>query len=595
MASSPRRSRKHRAAAPTKFAEPGSDDEFFPEPSRRSSVPKNASASKIAAATVNLTHSSSSDDIPLMFGKKARAAKAAAARRVAREDEDAGYESSGSNSSIPAASPKNTASLVEQASPATKRGAPSEQHIDSPAKKPRIVLKRSNRPSDGASISPSPKSPTDGPASASKEVTPATSLAHSQPPLTTTPHEAATLQPTALNPAEAASLQQLSDVLAHIRDGADAAQRRVQGALDAEAMQAKITALEAQLAASRAQGGGGGDFAEFQRALDASQARERELSASLETLKVEYQKQKVYTDELRVMLSNADDELKKSSSEPDSSYVKVTDDMIGSRWLHLAHEIQNFTLQVLTRDPFRVATPPGANAPQVNALRHKRKQDPTLLPFYFQKHIWDRINSEIFHAESDLWGGRSGKSFNRLCIDVASKNPSPLPPCPDIYEYLEGAPDEMKNLSPLKAQVANILSSTRDDTNKTQVANLVNGLKADLFVFTDPETTKDAKKAKVVERRLKDIINQAMSLNMIFMASKAFFLPMDLHDQYEDDNVDIRFTRGNPGEETELELQVSPQIAKIGDADGYNFDSCIMVCKAIVTMCEVKPRGGKRG
>ncbi|RMJ12483.1 hypothetical protein CDV36_007863 [Fusarium kuroshium] len=575
MASPPRRSRKHRAAAPVNFADPGSDDEFFPESSQRVSVPKNASASKIAAATVNLTHSSSSDDIPLMFGKKARAAKAAAARRVAREDEDAGYESSGSNSSIPAVSPKNTTSLVEQASPAAKRGAPSEQHIDSPAKKPRIVLKRSNRSSDGASISSSPKSPTEGLASASKEVTPATSLAHSQPPLTTFPHEAATLHPAALNPAEAAHLQQLSDVLAHIRDGADAAQRRVQGALDAEAMQAKITALEAQLAAFRAQGGGGGDFSEYQKALDASQARERQLSASFETLKVKYQSLRVYTDELRVMLNNLDDELKKSSGDPDSSYVKVTDDMIGSKWLQLAYEIQNFTLQVLTRDPFRVATPPGANAPQVNALRHKRKQDPELQAFYFQKHIWDRINSEVFHAGSDLWGGRSGKSFNRLCIDAA-----------------KGAPDEMKNLSPLKAQVAKILSSTRDDTNKTQVANLVNGLKADLFVFTDPEM---AKKAKVVERRLKDIINQAMSLNMIFMTSKAFFLPMDLHDQYEDDNVDIRFTRGNPGEETELELQVSPQIAKIGDADGYNFDSCIMVCKAIVTMCEVKPRGGKRG
>ncbi|RSM15707.1 hypothetical protein CEP52_000608 [Fusarium oligoseptatum] len=558
MASSPRRSRKHRAAAPTKFADPGSDDEFFPESSQRVSVPKNASASKMAAATVNLTHSSSSDDIPLMFGKKARAAKAAAARRVAREDEDAGYESSGSNSSIPAVSPKNTASLVEQASPATKRGAPSEQHIDSPAKKPRIVLKRRNRSSDGASISSSPKSPTEGLASASKEVTPATSLAHSQPPLTTTPHEAATLQPAALDPAEAARLQQLSDVLVHIRDDADAAQRRVQGALDAEAMQAKITALEAQLATLRAQGGGGGgDFSEFQKALDASQARERQLSASFETLKVEYQSLRVYTDELRVMLSNLDDELKKSSGEPDSSYVKVTDDEIGRQWLQLAHEIQNFTLQVLTRDPRGVTAPPRTN---------------TVL------HIWDRINSEIFHGGSDLWGGRSGKSFNRLCIDAT-----------------KGDPDEMKNLSPMKAQVAKLLRATYDDGNKSQVAKLVNDLKAELFVFTDQEMTKDVEKAKAVERRLKKIIDRAMRLNMIFMTSKAFFLPMSVQDQYDDDNVDIRFTRGNPGEETELELQVSPQIAKIGDADGYNFDSCIMVCKAIVTMCEVKPRGGKRG
>ncbi|RSL56301.1 hypothetical protein CEP54_008899 [Fusarium duplospermum] len=576
MASPPRRSRKRRAAAPINFADPGSDDEFYPEPSQRYSVPKNASASRIATAPVNLTHSSSSDDIPLMLGKKARAAKAAAARQAAKEDGDAGYESSGSNSSIPAVSPKNATSLVEQASPAAKRGATSEQHIDSPAKKPRIVLKRSNRSSDGASISVSPKSPTEGLASASKEVTPATSLAQSQPPLPTAPYEAVTLHSTAFHPAGTTSLQQLSDFLAHVRDDADAAQRRVQGALDAEAMQAKITALEAQLATFRAQGGGGGgDFAEFQKALDASQARERELSASFESLKVEYQKQKVYTDELRRDVSDLSDELEKYTDFP---YDKVTDDEIGRQWLQLAHEIQNFTLQLLTRDPLRVTAPPGANTPQVNALRQKRKQDPELVNFHFQKHIWDRINSEVFQAGSDLWGGRSGKAFNRLCIDAT-----------------KGDPDEMKNLSPMKAQVAKLLRSTHDDGNKTQVAKLVNGLKADLFVFTDHEITKDAEKAKVVERRLKKIVDRAMRLNMIFMTSKAFFLPMSLHDQYEDDNVDIRFTRGNPGGETELELEISPQIAKIGDADGYNFNSCIMVCKAIVTMREVKPQGGKRG
>lgn len=151
----------------------------------------------------------------------------------------------------------------------------------------------------------------------------------------------------------------------------------------------------------------------------------------------------------------------------------------------------------------------------------------------------------------------------------------------------------MWNFSPLKAQTASALRSTHDDLNKAQVAKLVNGLKVDLHVFTDLEMTKDAEKAKVVERRLKKIINRAMHLNMLFMTSRAFFLPMGVQDEYEDDNVDIRYTRGST-ENTQLELQVSPQIVKFGEADGYNFESFIIVCKAIVTMCEVKPRGGKR-
>ncbi|KAI8676897.1 hypothetical protein LRP88_10089 [Fusarium phalaenopsidis] len=601
MASPPRRPRKQRAAAPTKFTNPCSDDDFYPEPSKRVSAPKVSSASKAKATSANLTRSSSSDDVPLMARKKARAAKCAAARRAAKRDKDAGYESSGSNSSIPAVVSEKAAKSSEQVSPVSKRGAPRE-HTDSPAKKPRIVFKNKNRSSDGASSS-SPTSPTEPAAPSnlatqSVETTPATSLAPSQPPingeteatsLTTIPHEATTLRPAghhiaalypaALHPARTASLQQFSEFLVHIRDDADAAQRSMQGVLDAQAMQEKITALEAQLAALSAQGtrgaegtqGAGGDLAECQKALDASRAREKELSASFETLKAENQEQKDFIHDLRLDVSALDAELKKGSDFP---YEKISDDKIEDEWLQLAHEIQNFTLQVLTRDPTRATAPPGANTAQVNALRAKRKQDPELVNFHFQKHIWDRINSEVFQAGSNIWGGRGGQSFNRLCIDVAG-----------------GDAEEMKNFSPLKAQTASVLSSTRDGVNNAQAAKLVNGLKADLHVFTDLEMTKHAEKAKGVERRLKKIIDRAMHLNMLFMASRAFFLPMGVQDQYEDDNVDIRYTRGNM-ENTQLELQVSPQIVKYGEADGYNFESCIIVCKAIVTMCEVKPRGG---
>ncbi|KAJ4209042.1 hypothetical protein NW767_000953 [Fusarium falciforme] len=598
MASPPRRSRKQRAAARTKFTDPGSDDDFYPEPSKRASDPKVSSASKVKAASANLTRSSSSDDVPLMARKKARAVKRAAARRAAERNkeagyEDAGYESSGSNSSIPAVVSEKSTKSAEQVSPGSKRGAPRE-HTDSPAKKTRIVFKNKNRSSDGASSS-SPTSPTEPAAPSnlatqSAETTPATSLAPSQPPinreieaasLVTVPRGATTLHPAghhlaALQPAGIASLQQVSEFFAHLCDNADAAQKSVQqGVLDAQAMQAKITALETQLAALSAQGargaegtrGAGGDLVGCQKALDASRAREKELSVSFEFLKVEYQKQKAYTDELRRDVSDLNDELEKYSNLP---YDKITDDEIERQWLLLAHEIQNFTLQVLTRDPTRVMAPSGANTAQVNALRLKRKQDPELVNFHFQKHIWDRINSEVFHAGSNLWGGRSGKSFNRLCIDATG-----------------GDAEEMKNFSSLKAQTAKVLRSTHDDENQAQVAKLVNNLKADLFVFTDPEMTKDTKTAKVVERRLQKMVDRAMHLNMSFMTSRAFFAPMGVQDQYEDDNVDIRYTRGDT-EETELELQVSPQIVKYGDADGYNFESCTIVCKAIVTMCEVK-------
>lgn len=434
MASPPRRSRKQRAAAPTKFTDPGSDDDFYPESSKRASAPKAPSTSKVEVTSVNWNHSSSSDDVPLMARKKARAVKRAAARRAAERNKDAGYEdpgyeSSGSNSSIPAVVSEKATKSPEQVSSVSKRGAHRE-HTDSPAKKPRIVFKNKSRSSDGTSSS-SPTSPTEPAAPSdlatrSVETTPATSLAPSQPPinreteaasLVTIPQGATTLHLAALHPAGTAGFLQVSNFLTHVRNNVDAAQKSVQGVMDAQAMQVKITALETQLAALSAQGAGG-DLVEFQKALDASRAREKELSASFETLKAENQKQKDFIKDLSLDVNAMDAELKKGSEFP---YEKISDDKIEDEWLQLAHEIQNFTLQVLTRDPTRVVAPPGANSAQVNALRAKRKQDPELVNFHFQKHIWDRINNEVFQAGSNIWGGRGGQSFNRLCIDVAGK------------------------------------------------------------------------------------------------------------------------------------------------------------------------------
>lgn len=416
MASPPRRSRKHRAAAPTKFTAPGSDDDYHPEPSKKTSAPRVSSASKAKASPANLTRSSSSDDVPLMARKKAKAAKRAVARRTAQRDEDPGYESSGSNSSIPAVVPEKSTKSADQVSPAGKRGAPKE-HPSSPAKKQRIVFKKKDRSSDGTSSS-SPTSPTEPAAPSnlatrSTETTPATSLAPSQPSINRETEAA-------LYPAGAANLQQVNEFLTRLRDNADAAQKSVQGVLDAQAMQAKITALEAQLAAVGAQGaqGAAGDLAECQKALEASRAKEKELSASFESLRVKYNERGVFTKGLIRDVSHLTDKLKERSDAP---CEKVTDDQVGREWLRLVHEIQNFTLQVLNRDPTRVVAPPGANSAQVNLLRAKRRQDPELANFHFQKYIWDCINNEVFQAGSNVWGGRGGQSFNRLCIDVAGK------------------------------------------------------------------------------------------------------------------------------------------------------------------------------
>ncbi|KAM0434578.1 hypothetical protein ACHAPT_003676 [Fusarium lateritium] len=567
----------HRVAAPTDLRVSDSDDDAPSKPSKPS---KRDSTSKTAAAPTNLTHpSSSDDDTPLMARKKAAASKATAAPQATEWDEDP-YLSSGSNSSIPAVTPKKTANAAKEASSARKRDAPRE-HTESPTKRVKVIWMKKGKSPDKETMLSAPKIASEAAAPSnlvafSKETTPVTSTAPSQQPTinqeaevtssTTTAQEATTLHPVV--PFNIADLQQINGILSHLRENVDATWKSVQGAEESQAMKDKIASLETPLAAALDAQSGRRDLVKCKEDLAASLAREKELSASFESLKVEHQKQVAFNNELRRDIEDVSDEMNKHSDFP---YEKVTDDKIEDDWLQLAHEIQNFSLQVLTKDPARSAAPKGANFAQVGELRSKRRNDPDLASFYFQKHIWDRINDEVFCAGSNVWGGRPGKAFNRLCIDLMENNV-----------------DELEKHSRMKAQTAEMLHS-HDATNKAEVTKLIHGLKQDLHIFTNPEVVKS------VESRLKIIVHQAIRLNIIFLKSKAFFRPMDVQNDYEDADVDIRYTRGNRAEVTEMELQVSPQITKIGDADGHNFSSRSIVCKAIVTMCEPKLRGGKRG
>ncbi|KAM5351666.1 hypothetical protein ACJ41O_004389 [Fusarium nematophilum] len=314
------------------------------------------------------------------------------------------------------------------------------------------------------------------------------------------------------------------------------------------AAQKKISSLEAQLAHSS------------QKAQEDLQKKEVELAK----LEQKCQGLRHFCDELR---RDVADLLDAQNPDVDFDSKKVSDDTIEHKWLELAHLIQNFASQVLTREPYRVAAPRGSDHQKVEALKKSRKKCPELSVFYFQKYIWNRIYEDIFRGGKNVWGGPTGQAFHLFCIDIADK-------CLSTDVKIKG----MDELSRIKARTAECLCQASDTENSQTVTRIINRLLADLEIFTDPTMEQAARE------RLTAIVHRAVLLHIIFMKSRAFFLAAGLHHEYDDDAVDVRYTRGDPNGELELELEISPMITKIGNADGENFDDWFVICKPIITM-----------
>ncbi|KAJ3527413.1 hypothetical protein NM208_g10714 [Fusarium decemcellulare] len=448
---------------------------------------------------------------------------------------ESGYETSrsSSNSSIPAV-PVNTKQTTQPSLSPQKRAIGEDGDMSPSKKNCKIVLTRNKKASEQTHVLPE------------AEATVAPAQGPQLPPAIQT---------------DRLSLEATKKALISMCASINTSVNSLQSAQDLRDANKKIASLEAQLKAALASKDPEGQTRTLQEKVDAGLKREDELRATLEDLKLKNKATREFCDELRCEVAK----LETKDQHLNLHTEKITDDQIERAWLQIAHEIQNFALQVLTRDPYRIPTPQGANQHQVDALKKNRKKvGPKLETFYYQKHIWDRIFSEIFQGGSNVWGGPGGQAFHRFCLDIGEID-------------FEG----MEEFSRIKAHTAEYLSQCSDAENAASIKQIINGLKHDLFIFTDP------KLEETVVPRLEKIVRNAVVMNYTLLKSRAFFLPSRVLDEYDEEDLDIRFTYGDPDGELEIDLQISPMISKIGDADGHGFDECSIVCRPLVVMKRV--------
>jgi hypothetical protein len=256
------------------------------------------------------------------------------------------------------------------------------------------------------------------------------------------------------------------------------------------------------------------------------------------------------------------------------------DEDVETCWQGIGFDIRNFVAQVVTNKPHGVKTPFGANPKDVESFKKHQKKDISTAPYRFQHYIWKRLVEDVFQAEKATWGGDAGNAFHRYCLDVSSM--FLLTSClPSLYtnHCLEINCEDMEQLSFFKASQANSLFRSFNDHNREQAKGIARAMALTLDIFMDPNKDKaDA------EESLKSIVKKAVVLNDKFLRSRAFFLTNWIVEDFEWEDLDIRHRAGKQGGEMELDIEISPRLRKIGNADGRRFDQAMEICKPMVTV-----------
>ncbi|KAF4988549.1 hypothetical protein FDECE_14998 [Fusarium decemcellulare] len=446
---------------------------------------------------------------------------------------ESGYETSrsSSNSSIPAV-PVNTKQTAQPSLSPQKRAIGEDGDMSPSKKNCKIVLTRNKKGSEQTHALPETEA-------------------------TVAPAQGSQLPPAI--PTERLSLEATKKTLISMCASINTSVNSLQSAQDLRDANEKIASLEAQLKTALASKDPEGQTRTLQEKVDAGLKRENELRATLEDLKLKNKATREFCDELRCEVAK----LETKDQHLNLHTEKITDDQICREWTRLAQGIQGFTLKYLTRDPYGASLPKGANRQTVEQLKKSRKKCPELESYLYQEFIWKQIDSDVFRAGLNVWGGPAGQVFHRFCLDIGQI---------DFGGMVE--------FSRIKAHTAEYLDKSTNQENEDNIDRIAKGLEIDLQMFTDKKMEKHALPD------LKRIVKQAVFINTMFLKSRAFFLTSPLPEQFEEEDANVRYTRGNRDGDLEVELEISPMLTKIGNADGYGFDECEVICQALVTMKE---------
>ncbi|KAH6963531.1 hypothetical protein HG530_007329 [Fusarium avenaceum] len=486
-----------------------------------------------AAAPTNMAISDSEEDGERQRPAPAAAAAPSAQAQVKRIKVKTKHEDSSSDSNLSITTTKNADGSLEALNKPTSLNKRTSGESDggSPSKKSRKVVLKLNK-------SASAKAPT----VANNDVNAALVQA-----LIPSPSHAEL--PTQLSPADASRFQAFCENLNTIQAQFLSTLQSTQEGEELKQAKKTIELLEQQL-----------KLRQPEDVLSQSFANEHALRRQNKRLQENYDDLELLHEELKMAYHN---EIQARKSRPNGSF-KLMDDEVDTEWRGIAVDIRQFVLQILTVKPFGVSAPKGTNHQEIEALKKSQKKNPELAPFKFQEYIWKRLVTDVFQAGVNTWGGPTGRVFNLFCLDISKIN-------------FEG----MEKLSRVKAHTAEFLSRSSDKDNCNKAQDIARVMKNHLRIFMDKEKVEESGKI------LWKIVRRAVELNEKFLKSKAFFLTNWVEEDFDLEDLDICYTGGKPEGSQLLDIEISPRLSKIGNADGKHMDTAMVMCKPQVTIVNV--------
>ncbi|KAF9769154.1 hypothetical protein IL306_013481 [Fusarium sp. DS 682] len=314
--------------------------------------------------------------------------------------------------------------------------------------------------------------------------------------------------------------------------------------------------------------------------LEKSYSRYVDADNQCRQLKAEHQALEKQLQESNIKLENAikerDEQRRLAESANWTGSAKVSDDAIQSRWKQLGYSIRVMGRSLAKCQVHR--HPKGVAKDRLSMAVPrwcKLLPDENHTEFIISAYLW-AIVAEIIEDGSEILGGELGVNFKAIRNEFIGLAPEGDKP--------SGRGPTLRHVARWAAQGAAFLGHffVRDEQAfRALAAAEIEELKA---FCTLP---KDKSSAPLLQE-MKGIIEAAMELDEMLMNSKAIFTicwpETDSSKKQRFDETKMEaFVHGKDlTSKTVVEFAISPMLMKMGNADGCNYDSQMVVCKASV-------------
>ncbi|KAF5537427.1 hypothetical protein FMEXI_9883 [Fusarium mexicanum] len=314
--------------------------------------------------------------------------------------------------------------------------------------------------------------------------------------------------------------------------------------------------------------------------LEKSYSRQVDADNQYRQLKDEYQVLEKQLQDSNIKLENAikerDEQRRLAESTNWTGSTKVSDDAIQSQWKQLGYNIRAMS-RSLAKCQIRRPQNDGIKnrlsmaVPRWNRLLtnggHKE--------FIISAYLWV-IVEEIIEEGSEIMGGDHGINFKAIRAEFIGAAPEGEKPS-------DRGPT-LRHVARWAAQGAALFGHfflRNEQALRTRAACEVEGLKA-FLAFPKDKSSSD------LFQEMKTIIDTALELDEMLMNSKAIFTICrpegdgSKNQRFDATEMEAFIQGKDLSSKTVVEFAISPMLIKMGNADGCNYDSRMVVCKSLV-------------